>query len=132
MSSPCLSHNCSKCCYKTEMTLTNEDVSRIEGLGYKNFYDYQEGYLILKNKNGHCIFLKRDLCSIYNSRPAGCRLYPLIMDLDTGEAILHDFCPYTDEFVFTGNDEERLAEIIELEEKEKDERVLNRLHELSG
>jgi Fe-S-cluster containining protein len=91
---PCLEHNCSRCCYKTEMTLTNEDMERISGLGFKNFYIYKNGYNQLVNENGHCIFLKQDKCSIYRHRPAGCQLYPLILDIDTDEIILHDFCPY--------------------------------------
>ena len=101
MANPCLKHNCQKCCYHTEMTLTVEDVERISGLGITDFYDYKGGYLQLRNVHGHCIFLDRNLCSIQENKPAGCRLYPLILDVDTGEAFLHEFCPHTEEFEFT-------------------------------
>jgi Fe-S-cluster containining protein len=114
------------------MTLTDEDVERISGLGVSDFYDYKNGYLQLKNVHGHCIFLDRNLCSIQENKPAGCRLYPLILDVDTIEAFLHDFCPHTEEFEFTVEHENELKELVEREEKEKDQRILKRLHELSG
>ncbi|UCH88866.1 MAG: YkgJ family cysteine cluster protein [Thermoplasmata archaeon] len=132
MSNPCLEHNCSKCCYKTEMTLTNEDVERILKLGYKDFYIYKNGYLQLENVHGHCYFLKKDLCSIYDDRPEGCKLYPQVFDLDSAEVYLHEFCPYNDEFEFSEDDARRLEEVIALEERERNERILKRLHELSG
>ena len=131
MQNPCLDHSCSKCCYKTEMTLTNEDIDRISDLGYKNFFVFKNGYYQLVNVHGHCIFLKKDLCSIYPNRPEGCKLYPLILDTDTGEAFLHEFCPYNEEFDFSEEDEKHLSHIIETEERERNERVLKRLHELS-
>jgi Fe-S-cluster containining protein len=114
------------------MTLTEEDVERISKLGVKDFYMYKGGYLQLVNVQGRCIFLKRDKCSIYEDRPAGCRLYPLILDLDNDDIILHDFCPYTEEFNFTDEDEDKLQDVIDCEEKERDERILKRLHEVSG
>lgn len=132
MQSPCLRHNCQKCCYHTEMTLTEEDVERISNLGVKDFYIYNRGYLQLKNIHEHCIFLDRNLCSIHENKPAGCRLYPLILDVNTNEAFLHEFCPFTEEFKFTKEHEVELRAIVEREEKERDHRVLKRLHELSG
>jgi len=114
------------------MTLTNEDVRRISDLGYKNFYIYKNGYLQLINVQGHCIFLKKDLCEINEDKPAGCKLYPLIMDIDTGEPFLHEFCPYHAEFKFTEEHANFLKELIEVEERERDERILKRLHELTG
>ena len=132
MTNPCLNHSCSRCCYRTEMTLTNEDIERISALGYSDFYIYVNGYLQLKNVQGHCFFLKQDLCEINDNKPAGCRLYPLIMDIDTGELFLHDYCPYNDEFEFSEEDGDTLKELIEREETERDERILKRLHELTG
>ena len=43
-------------------------------------------------------------CKIYNSRPAGCRLYPLLFDEISGKAVIDDFCPHGCEFQY--NDEE--------------------------
>jgi Fe-S-cluster containining protein len=113
------------------MTLTNEDIERIIAQGYKNFFYYVNGYLQLVNVHGHCIFLQRDRCSIYPDRPEGCKLYPLILDIDNNEVILHDFCPYNDEFEFSDEDRERLEALIDIEKKERDERILKRLHDLS-
>ena len=116
----------------TEMTLTNEDIERISALGYKDFYVYIDGYLQLKNVQGHCFFLKQDRCEINDAKPAGCRIYPLIMDIDTGELFLHDYCPYNEEFLFSEDHREELREIIDREEKERDERILKRLLEFTG
>jgi hypothetical protein len=52
------------------------------------------------------------------------------MDIDTGELFLHDYCPYNEEFFFSEDDREELREIIDREEKERDVRILKRLHEL--
>jgi Fe-S-cluster containining protein len=113
------------------MTMTEEDIERISSIGNKDFYFYKDGYLQLKNVQGHCIFLERDRCSIYEYRPIGCQIYPLILDIDTKEAFLHDFCPYNDEFDFPEGTSERLKKVIETEEDEKGKRVLKRLHKLS-
>ena len=122
---PCLSHGCSKCCYETEMTLSNEDISRISKLGYDDFYYEVDGYLQVKNVGGKCIFLKNDLCKIYPNRPEGCKLYPLVFNLDIDEepVELHDFCPYRDEFQFPDSMNERLIQVIAIEESEREERI---------
>jgi Fe-S-cluster containining protein len=65
------------------MLLSNEDMNRIISKikKPKNFFSYQkEGYLYLKNKERHCIFLDpaERHCTIYDFRPKGCRFYPII------------------------------------------------------
>ncbi|MDI9645112.1 MAG: YkgJ family cysteine cluster protein [Archaeoglobales archaeon] len=49
---------CGKCCYSTEMPLTEEDIKRIESLGYsrKDFAIKIDGIFRLRNINGRCIF----------------------------------------------------------------------------
>ena len=37
------------------------------------------------------------VCSVYDSRPLGCRMYPVILDNDDS-AILDDLCPHKSEF----------------------------------
>lgn len=88
--------NCFKCCLNTEMILSEDDIKRIEKLGYEReeFTVYKDGYYRLRNVDGHCIFLdpKTGKCKIYNYRPLGCRIYPVIYDPKKGFTI-DDLCP---------------------------------------
>ena len=65
------------------MPLTEEDIERIESLGYRR-EDFvvvgDDGIPRLRNVDGHCVFLdvKTGRCKIYPYRPLGCRLYPLV------------------------------------------------------
>lgn len=64
------------------MILLKEDIERIASLGFKvkDFTVYSRGFLRLKNVDGRCVFLdpKTRLCRIYDWRPRGCRLYPIV------------------------------------------------------
>ena len=88
---------CAKCCYNTEMPLTREDIERIEMLGYPRSYFVVLGpdsVPRLRNINGHCVFLDPETgkCRIYEYRPLGCRLYPLVYV--PGEGVTVDLeCP---------------------------------------
>ncbi len=95
----CLDIKCSKCCYETEMPLSEKDIKRIEKLGYSRdeFSLIKDGIRVLKNINGHCFFLKNGKCFIYKYRPEGCRYYPVIYDVDKRKATVHDFCPLASE-----------------------------------
>ena len=92
---------CAKCCYGTKMPLTREDVNRIKKLGFKlkDFTCWRNNVLTLKNVNGRCIFLDVETgkCKIYEHRPLGCRLYPLIYDTDNGEVLVDKYCPKSEE-----------------------------------
>lgn len=84
--------NCGKCCTDLEIPLRDEDVARIEELGYSTweFVDYEKtfyrgdkflGYALKKRPfDGACIFLDPETkrCRIYDHRPLACRLYPFI------------------------------------------------------
>ncbi len=88
--------NCGVCCTETEMLLSKKDVKRLEKKGFSQdqFVKYgKRGYLTLKNRDGYCFFynLKKSQCSVYVDRPAGCRVYPVILDEETG-IILDDIC----------------------------------------
>ncbi len=75
------------------MPLTNEDVQRIEQLGYRKeeFTVVVNGIRRLRNVNGRCFFLENGKCKIYNNRPVGCRLYPAVFD---GKDVVVDrICP---------------------------------------
>lgn len=75
---------CGICCIGTEMELLVEDILRITSKGYKleDFAEERDGVYRLKNVNGHCVFYDPDtkMCKMYDIRPIGCRLYPLIFD----------------------------------------------------
>ena len=84
--------DCGLCCNKLEIPLRDEDVERIEELGYSawEFVDYEKafyrgdkfiGYALKKRPvDESCIFLDPETkkCRIYYHRPLACRLYPFI------------------------------------------------------
>lgn len=78
------------------MLLSSKDVTRLEALGYK-IEDFvitiPEGFHQLRNIGGKCFFFKDDKCIIYSSRPEGCVLYPVILDLDGKGCITDKECP---------------------------------------
>lgn len=95
MSFPC--RRCGKCCESTEMPLTKDDVERILALGYRleEFAEFRGGVLRLKNVDGRCVFNDPEtkLCKIYEHRPVGCRLYPLVYVEGVGVALDVEVCP---------------------------------------
>ena len=83
------------------MLLTEEDVKRIAGLGFKEqfFATGSDGFKVLKNSNqGRCVFHDGKQCTIYENRPAGCKLYPVIFDEDLNLPVKDHLCPFRDEF----------------------------------
>ena len=112
------------------MTLSHADIARIEDAGYRDFYHEVDGFLELKNIDNHCFFLRGKDCIIYPLRPEGCRIYPLVYQVDSGFAIWHDFCKYRSEFEYRPENEERLRELIEIEDRERRERLQERQRSL--
>lgn len=100
MKNPCLYYKCIKCCLETEMPLLKKDIARIKNLEIK--YDYfvinNDGWLQLKNYNGKCVFNDGEQCTIYEKRPEGCQLYPIIYDEEKNCATLDEVCPHGREF----------------------------------
>jgi Fe-S-cluster containining protein len=96
------------------MPLTGSDIKRIMKLGYRfRVFVVKKGKeRYLKNSEGKCIFLEDKGCKIYNSRPAGCRLYPLIFDESSGKTVLDDFCPYGCEFQYNKEEITKLKNLI--------------------
>jgi Fe-S-cluster containining protein len=79
------------------MPLTEEDIERIERLGYPRDYFVvvgEDGIPRLRNVDGHCVFLDVETgrCKIYPYRPLGCRLYPLVYVPGVGVTV-DDECP---------------------------------------
>ncbi len=94
------SDKCYQCCLDTEMTLSEEDITRIEKLGYEiyEFLEEKDGFMTLRNIDNHCIFLKNTRCSIYENRPQGCRFYPLIYDFEIEDFVLDNLCDHQEDF----------------------------------
>ncbi len=92
------------------MMLTAEDIERIEGLGYRDFFLKRDGFFMLKNVDGKCIFLDENgRCSIYEHRPEGCRYYPMVYDISSKKVVLDNYCPYSREFSL--ENEEKLRDL---------------------
>jgi uncharacterized protein len=71
------------------MLLSKKDIQRLEKQGYtQEFFGRtdESGYVTLRNRKGHCVFYKPEehACMVYAVRPAGCRVYPVILDEEKG------------------------------------------------
>jgi Fe-S-cluster containining protein len=97
---------CAICCGDTKNRVRRILLLRIEAKSISqkthesvnNFAEKLDGiepyiYMMKKTKNGKCIFLKDDLCTIYRTRPLICRFYPFELK---DENCKHVFA-YTDE-----------------------------------
>jgi Fe-S-cluster containining protein len=117
--SPCLSHGCVACCIETEMPLTEDDLKRIVKLGFKriDFTVESEGETRLKNRGKTCYFLEDGKCMIYENRPEGCRIYPLVYDVDSHKFIYDPVCLHSTEFKATRIDKDQLKHLIHRLEK---------------
>lgn len=87
---------CGKCCQETEMELSGGDIERLEKMGYcpRDFCFIDDGVIKLKNIGGLCYFYdeREKRCKVYEGRPLGCFLYPVVY-LVGGGVIIDDFCP---------------------------------------
>lgn len=116
----CGFRDCHKCCLETEMLLSNEDITRIEKLGYKveEFCldpKAANGFYQLQNVDGRCFFLSEiGKCTIYADRPMGCRFYPLILAIDTNEVLVDEDCRETEWFERQIYSEEQIIEVHSL------------------
>ena len=117
---PCLNHHCFLCCKNTEMPLTKIDIERLKQTDYKpnDFTVKVDGEIRLRNVSGNCYFLLDGLCSAYDKRPEGCRLYPLVFDENTKNYLLDSFCPYRREFKVTRSNMDKLKMLLEELDKE--------------
>jgi Fe-S-cluster containining protein len=123
--SSCLRHHCVACCLETEMPLTEDDLRRIEKLGFKraDFTVEADGENRLRNVNRVCFFLKEGRCSVYEERPAGCRIYPLVYDVNIHKFVYDTVCPYSTEFKATREDKDRLKRLIRRLDSEVEKNV---------
>ncbi|MBS7655407.1 YkgJ family cysteine cluster protein [Candidatus Bathyarchaeota archaeon] len=106
------------------MLLSLNDIEKIKKLGFKEkfFLINEGGWLKLKNKHGKCVFLKNGKCVIYEFKPLGCQLYPLIYDKNEGP-IIDKLCPFNKKFKASELEMKILIKFIEALKKER----INRL-----
>jgi len=116
---------CIQCCKDTGMPLSQRDIMRIESLGYSRdfFVDIHDGWLQLKNRDGLCVFHDGRKCLIYEHRPEGCQLYPIIFDKDTNCAILDEECPHRTKFLITLSSRKKLFYLVSEVESERFQRM---------
>lgn len=125
MKGVCLQYGCIKCCLDTEMPLTNSDITRIRGLRFSGdfFIVDKNGNRLLKNLSGRCVFHNGQRCTIYNYRPEGCRLYPIIFLETTGETVLDSYCPYNKKFQLTPSISREVIGLVRELDAEKKRRL---------
>lgn len=124
--SSCRRHDCHFCCIDSKMTLTEADVSVLESAGYSDFVRLNSrGDLELKNRGGRCVFLIEGGCGVYELRPEGCRLFPLILDMRSNRVVRDEYCPHWRDFPIDANRAERLRQSVEIETAEAERRRRN-------
>ena len=123
--SPCQHHRCVACCLETEMPLTEDDLKRIEKLGFEraDFTVEADGETRLRNVKNACFFLRERMCFVYEGRPEGCRIYPFVYDLDAHKFIFDTVCPHSAEFKATREDKERLKRLIRRLDREAEKKI---------
>jgi Fe-S-cluster containining protein len=109
-----LEYGCVKCCLNTEMELSSSDIRQIRSLGFSEsfFIVKKNGKRQLKNSAGRCVFHNGRRCTIYNDRPEGCRLYPIILREDTGETALDSYCPHRGKFQLTSRISREVIKLV--------------------
>lgn len=110
---------------ETNMFLTSRDIQLIEKRGFTRefFVSENNGWLQLKNHHGRCVFHNGNKCIIYEHRPEGCRLYPLVYDKTHEEVILDDECPQRHCFPLTKEKNSQLKRLVCLLETERIQRI---------
>jgi len=124
MKSCCMDFKCIQCCIETSMPLSSQDITRIKKLGFKtNFFVIKRcGWLQLKNYEGKCVFHNGINCSIYDNRPEGCKLYPIIYNKDKRCAIIDKDCSYADKFKISKRTTRQLYALVSKLESERAKR----------
>jgi Fe-S-cluster containining protein len=107
------------------MLMSYRDIENIEKIGYdrKFFVTERNGWLQLKNHQSRCVFHNGTRCTIYNQRPEGCTLYPVVYDKDNQCAILDSECPQKQCFPLSKAKSQQLDILISILEKERTERT---------
>lgn len=117
MRNPCFEHGCAACCYETEMPLTDEDIARLVALehardDFVTWSDDGTAQLKVREEAGKpCFFLREGKCSVYAERPAGCRIYPMVLN-ENGRLARDEDCPHRSEFPMDASAKRRIQRVI--------------------
>lgn len=116
------------------MALSEEDMRRIESLGYKeeSFAVESKGLVILKNAHHRCVFHDGTRCTIYEARPKGCKLYPVVFAEYSGRATMDHLCPFWSEFSRTPESGRASRDLHRLLIEEARQRKRSRLPKSKG
>lgn len=125
MNSPCLTYHCFQCCKTTNMLLSTKDIQTITQQGYEiNFFvEQKNGWLQLKNSNNRCVFHNGTHCIIYEYRPTGCKLYPIVYQNNDSAAIYDTVCPHPNSFPLTEDLKKELFCLVSILKKERMQRI---------
>jgi Fe-S-cluster containining protein len=78
------------------MEISNNDIKRLKEKGYRltEFAIINDGVTRLRNVDGICYFYNRtnQKCEIYEKRPTGCYLYPVVYMVNEG-IMVDELCP---------------------------------------
>jgi Fe-S-cluster containining protein len=109
------------------MLLSSDDIKKIEQLGFKKdfFVVQKDGWLMLKNHDGKCVFHDGSRCTIYDNRPVGCKLYPVIFDKDENCAVFDNDCLHRNCFEMSETIINKLYAVVRKVEYEKSKRKYN-------
>lgn len=112
------------------MLLSYHDIETIQKLGYEKelFVLEHNGWLLLKNHKGRCVFHNGTKCTIYQHRPEGCSLYPVVYNDDEKKLILDDECPQRHRFHVTQTKTQQLIFLIHLLKNERTDRLNKKSH----
>jgi Fe-S-cluster containining protein len=78
---------CANCCRITDVGITDRDIEKLAkfiGVSEREFRQQftardDAGALILKREESGCVFLKGNLCSVYDARPQNCANFPHVV-----------------------------------------------------
>jgi hypothetical protein len=107
------------------MPLREADAARLAAAGHDpaRFARVEDGWLLLRNENGSCVFLTaQGQCGVHDLRPEGCRLYPLVWEEDdagNGAAAMDEVCPWREEFATNPQDRRRLDALVRVLVRER-------------
>jgi Fe-S-cluster containining protein len=106
------------------MPLTEADVAQLKRMGHDaiEFTVQAEGEVRLANVRGSCFFLENGRCRVYEARPEGCRVYPVVYDERIYKFVLDPTCPHGAEFSVTREDRDRLKRLLHRIDREMEKR----------
>jgi len=97
--------DCGKCCLFSQMILSEKEYKKIlkkypDLRSLNAFWRDEEGFLRMRTINRECVFFDKTtkMCSIYELRPMGCRIYPIHYNFEEQRCKFGELCPKPKEF----------------------------------